>query len=77
MMSESLGAGAVIDQRYEVLRVLGQGAFATTYLARDLLTHIRIRSPRLATSGRVEASWAREVGKVGSKVRNKNCIRRD
>ena len=26
-------------------------------------THIRIRSPRFATSGRLEALWVREVGK--------------
>lgn len=36
MISESLALGTLIEQRYEVQRVLGQGAFATTYLARDL-----------------------------------------
>ena len=35
-MSEPLGPGALIEQRYEIQRILGQGAFATTYLARDL-----------------------------------------
>ena len=36
MISESLALGTLIEQRYEVQRVLGQGAFATTYLARDI-----------------------------------------
>ena len=34
-MVENLSTGANIDGRYEVQRVLGQGAFATTYLATD------------------------------------------
>ena len=35
-MSQSLPNGTLIQQRYEVRSLLGQGAFASTYLALDL-----------------------------------------
>lgn len=39
-------------------------------------THNRIRSPRLATFGRIETRWVREVGKFGPYIRYKDWLRR-
>ena len=39
-------------------------------------THNRIRSPRLATFGRIETRWVREVGKFGPYLRYKDWLRR-
>ena len=39
-------------------------------------THNRIRSPRLATFGRIETRWVREVGKFGPYTRYKDWLRR-
>jgi len=39
-------------------------------------THNRIRSPRLAAFGRIEARWVREFGKIGPYLRYKDWLRR-
>ena len=39
-------------------------------------THNRIRSPRLATFGRIKTRWVREVGKFGPYLRYKDWLRR-
>ncbi|MEN9799132.1 MAG: hypothetical protein RL653_2828 [Pseudomonadota bacterium] len=73
----TIAAGTVLDGRYEVLRVLGEGGMATVYLVRHLGLHsehaLKVLNPELYVYEDVKARFLSE-GRIQAKVRHPNIV---
>ncbi|HEY8074140.1 MAG TPA: serine/threonine-protein kinase [Labilithrix sp.] len=73
-----LAAGEVIAEKYRLLEVLGEGAAATVWLARDsklgIDVAIKTLRPRLATSGRMLRRFVREA-EVGERMLSPHIVK--
>lgn len=70
--------GSVIDGRYTVKRVLGEGGFATVYACEDKRTKtvvaVKVLDPMMSRRGEFSARFLREIETV-SKLRHHNTIK--
>lgn len=71
-------AGDVIDDRYEVLRVIGEGGFAAVYKCHDRRTQkdvaIKVLDPMMSRRGEFSQRFLREIRTV-SQLRHHNTIK--
>ena len=73
----TIAAGTVLDGRYEVVRVLGEGGMATVYLVRHLGLHsehaLKVLNPELYVHEEVKARFLSE-GRIQAKIRHPNIV---
>jgi serine/threonine-protein kinase len=78
MATRLLTAGDLIDERYRLLEVIGEGASATVWLARDgtrgIEVAIKTLQPRHATSGRMLRRFVREA-EVAARMLSPHIVR--